>query len=50
MEKQLTSQQDKLRKKHDELRKKMEKYDKALLELLRKGPVDLIINIIKDYI
>ena len=43
MEKQLTNH-------HDELQEKMEQYDKALLELLRKGPVDLIINIIKDYI
>lgn len=43
MEKQLTNQQD-------ELHEKKEQYDKALLELLRKGPVDLIIKIIKDYI
>ena len=39
-----------LKKQHDELRKKMEKYDKALLELLKKGPVDLIIKIISDYL
>lgn len=39
-----------LKKKHDELRDKMRKHDEALLELLRRGPIDLISDIITDYL
>lgn len=43
MEKQLTQ-------KHDELRERMKKYDEALLKLLKQGPIDLIYEIITDYL
>ena len=42
--------EEKLKKKHKELRDKMKDYDEALLELLRRGPVDLIVQIITDYL
>lgn len=41
---------DVLKKNHDELREKMKKYDEALLKLLEQGPIDLISQIIKDYL
>ena len=41
---------EQLQKKHSELRAKMQKYDEALLQLLKRGPIDLISKIIKDYI
>lgn len=41
---------EQLKKKHSELRVKMKKHDEAILELLRTGPIDLISNIIKDYL
>lgn len=40
----------KLKKKHDELRDKMRKHDEALLELIRRGPIDLIYDVITDYL
>ena len=39
-----------LKKKHDEFCEQMKKYDKALLELIKQGHRELIIQIIKDYL
>ena len=35
---------------HEELREKMKPHDEALLELLRRGPIDLISEIIINYL
>ena len=39
-----------LEKKHDELRERMKKYDESLLKLLKQGPIEVIAQIIKDYL
>ena len=38
------------KKKHDELRERMREHDEVLLELLRRGPIDLISKVITDYL
>ena len=39
-----------LKKTHDKLREKMKKQDEAILELVKQGHRELIIQIIKDYL
>ena len=39
-----------LKNQQDELCARMKKYDEALLELLKKSPANLIIDVIKDYL
>lgn len=41
---------EQLKKKHDELRSKMKKHDEALLELMKRGPIDVICEIITNYL
>ena len=41
---------EQLKNQHDELRARMKKCDDALLELIKKGPVELIMKVIKDYL
>ena len=41
---------EKLMKKHGELREKMKKHDEAILELLKQGHRDIIMQILTDYL
>lgn len=34
----------------DELKEKMRKYDEAILELIKQGHSEIIVNVIKDYL